>query len=114
MEGMNISITAGANQAFVDAAMAVCDEGDNAIILAPYFFSHRMTLQMCNANISICPFDTKTLAPDFEELKRLVSELKPKLVSFYIYLYQFLFYFIYIFTYIVNSNICVVIHANPV
>jgi len=80
MEGMNISITAGANQAFVDAAMAVCDEGDNAIILAPYFFSHRMTLQMCNANISICPFDTKTLAPDFEELKRLVSELKPKLV----------------------------------
>eukprot|EP01035_Chromulina_nebulosa_P031831 gene31831-42461_t len=41
MSDMEIVITAGANQAFQSTALALCDNGDEAVILAPYYFSHK-------------------------------------------------------------------------
>ena len=79
---MDIAITAGANQAFTNAALAICDQGDNAILIAPYYFSHKLNLQLCGAQVHTCSFDKASLAPDFDQLERMVAELQPKMVRF--------------------------------
>lgn len=80
MDGMDIAITAGANQAFINAALAVCDNDDTAILLAPYYFSHKLSLQLCGAQVSVCPFDTSTLAPDFQALESMMAAQRPRMV----------------------------------
>lgn len=80
MSSMDLAITAGANQAFSNAALAVCDEGDHAVILAPYYFSHKLSLQLCGAQVHVCPFDPATLAPDWDALEAHVAKHKPKMV----------------------------------
>ncbi len=42
----DIAITAGANQAFCLALMALADAEDNVIVPSPYFFNHQMWLDM--------------------------------------------------------------------
>lgn len=80
MTTMKVCVTAGANQAFVNVAMALCNEGDNAILIAPYFYCHKMTLQLVGANIHSCEFDASTFSPDFVRLEQMIAELNPKLV----------------------------------
>jgi aspartate/methionine/tyrosine aminotransferase len=41
-----IVVTAGANQAFVNAVLAVCDPGDEVILLSPYYFNHEMAVTL--------------------------------------------------------------------
>ena len=47
--GMTLSdvmVTAGANQAFTNVVLALCDAGDEVVLFAPYYFNHKMALQM--------------------------------------------------------------------
>lgn len=39
-------LTCGANQAFVNAALALFDPGDEVLLPAPYYFNHKMALEM--------------------------------------------------------------------
>lgn len=80
MSAMSVAVTAGANQAFANVALAICDDGDDAIIIAPYYFGHRMSLELSGAKIRVCPFNPATLAPDWDALEALVAEHKPKMV----------------------------------
>ena len=32
-------VTAGANQAFINLVLTICDAGDEAILISPYYFS---------------------------------------------------------------------------
>lgn len=41
-----VAITSGCNQAFAAAISAICAEGDEVIIPVPYYFNHRMWLDM--------------------------------------------------------------------
>ncbi|MEJ6398728.1 aminotransferase [Yoonia sp. 208BN28-4] len=41
-----VAITSGCNQAFAAAISAICAEGDEVIIPLPYYFNHRMWLDM--------------------------------------------------------------------
>ncbi len=41
-----VAITSGCNQAFAAAVATLCDEGDEVIIPVPYYFNHRMWLDM--------------------------------------------------------------------
>lgn len=41
-----VAITSGCNQAFAAAIAALCDEGDAVILPVPYYFNHRMWLDM--------------------------------------------------------------------
>eukprot|EP01116_Phalansterium_solitarium_P025077 TRINITY_DN9417_c0_g1_i1.p1 TRINITY_DN9417_c0_g1~~TRINITY_DN9417_c0_g1_i1.p1 ORF type:complete len:390 (-),score=99.86 TRINITY_DN9417_c0_g1_i1:201-1370(-) len=43
-----IMVTAGANQAFMNVVLTVCDAGDEAVLFAPYYFNHLMALQLTN------------------------------------------------------------------
>lgn len=81
MVGMDVTITAGANQGFLDIAMATCDGGcDTAILIAPYYFSHKLALQLSGVEVAVCPFDKTTLYPDWTQLEHMVHTLQPKLV----------------------------------
>lgn len=70
----------GANQAFMNMALAVLDSGDNVIIIAPYYFSHKLSCQLVAANVTVCPFIPSTFAPDWEALTTLVRDLHPRMV----------------------------------
>lgn len=39
-------VTAGGNMAFVNAILAVADEGDEIVIVSPYYFNHEMAITM--------------------------------------------------------------------
>ena len=36
----------GANQAFVNIVLALCDTTDSVVLFPPYYFNHKMALQM--------------------------------------------------------------------
>ena len=85
MDTVIIPYKLGANQAFMNTALAVLDSGDNVIIVAPYYFSHKLSCQLVAANVTVCPFDPSTFAPNWEALTILVKDLQPRMVSSTIY-----------------------------
>ncbi|MBV8848972.1 MAG: aminotransferase [Methylobacteriaceae bacterium] len=50
-----ITITAGCNQAFVIATMLVAAAGDAIILPAPWYFNHKMTLDMLGVDARVLP-----------------------------------------------------------
>jgi len=70
---LELAVTAGANQAFMNLALLLCDQDDECIILAPYYFSHKLALQLAGAKISLCAFDPETLKPNWDELERTMT-----------------------------------------
>ncbi len=70
----NIAITAGCNQAFVVTMMALAGHGDAVILPSPWYFNHKMTLDMLS-------IETRTLAcrpergfvPDPEEAAAMID-----------------------------------------
>lgn len=52
------------HQAFSHVALALCDPGDEAVLLAPYYFSHRLALQIAQAAVRCCKWDPASLLPD--------------------------------------------------
>ena len=44
-----IYVTVGANQAFLNAVLAICDPGDEVILLSPYYFNHEMMITLASA-----------------------------------------------------------------
>ncbi|PVA08329.1 aminotransferase [Thalassorhabdomicrobium marinisediminis] len=59
----NVAITSGCNQAFTAAIAALCAEGDEVIVPVPYYFNHRMWLDM--AGLRCVPLPARAgLIPD--------------------------------------------------
>lgn len=80
----SVMVTAGANQAFVNIVLALCDAGDSVVMFAPYYFNAYMSFQMTGVtDILVGPGDPKTLHPDADWLERTLRETKPtpKLVT---------------------------------
>eukprot|EP00960_Hanusia_phi_P057458 763575-Hanusia_phi.AAC.1 len=46
IEGKEVMVTAGANQAFVNVMLAVCDPGDYVVLFKPYYYSHRVAVEL--------------------------------------------------------------------
>lgn len=53
----SVFVTAGANMAFNALVLALCDTDDEMILLAPYYFNHKMTIEMCHCRAVIVPTD---------------------------------------------------------
>ncbi|KAF2301319.1 hypothetical protein GH714_022689 [Hevea brasiliensis] len=74
----SVMVTAGANQAFVNLVLALCDAGDSVVMFAPYYFNAYMSFQMTGVtNILVGPGNPKTLHPDADWLERTLSETRP-------------------------------------
>ncbi|KAF9685242.1 hypothetical protein SADUNF_Sadunf03G0034400 [Salix dunnii] len=80
----SVMVTAGANQAFVNIVLTLCDAGDSVVMFAPYYFNAYMAFQMTGVtNILVGPGNPETLHPDAafllisDWLARTLSEAKP-------------------------------------
>lgn len=68
-----VAITAGANQAFCLAVMALCEAGDEVIIPTPYYFNHDMWLRINGVHPIHLTCDDQML-PDPAEAAALITE----------------------------------------
>ena len=50
-----VAITSGCNQAFAAAISAICTEGDAVVLPVPYYFNHRMWLDMAGVDTIALP-----------------------------------------------------------
>lgn len=70
----NIHITAGCNQAFICAALAVAEPGSRVLLSNPFYFNHETSLRMFGIGIGLvdCPAETGFL-PDLEALDAAIT-----------------------------------------
>ena len=55
-------VTAGANQAFTNVAVALLDASDKVVLFSPYYFNHMMAIQVPAAFLCLYRPCTKVLA----------------------------------------------------
>lgn len=70
--GNQVAITSGCNQAFAAAIMALTDEGDEVILPSPWYFNHRMWLDMCGVG-TIALSTGPDMLPDPQEAAALIT-----------------------------------------
>ncbi|MFP4305098.1 MAG: aminotransferase [Rhodosalinus sp.] len=68
-----VAVTAGCNQAFCAAIAALCGEGDEVILPTPWYFNHKMWLDMAGVRAVPLPCGDELL-PDPERALSLVTE----------------------------------------
>jgi aspartate/methionine/tyrosine aminotransferase len=68
-----IFVTAGANQAFLNAVLAVCDPGDEVILPVPFYFNHEMAIRLASAVPVGVPTDDR-LQPDPAAIEAAITE----------------------------------------
>lgn len=70
----NVAITAGCNQAFYVAAAALCAPGDEVILPAPWYFNHKMSLDMLGVNTVALNCDQNNkMIPEAENARSLIT-----------------------------------------
>ncbi|ALN74772.1 aminotransferase [Aureimonas sp. AU20] len=81
VEAADVAITAGCNQAFFVAAMAVAKAGDSILLPTPWYFNHQMTLDLLG--IEARPLETTAengFVPDAASAEALIDETTRALV----------------------------------
>lgn len=68
-----LMITAGANQAFVNVILALCDGGDEVLLILPYYFSHYNALAVTGVTPVCVPVDKRTLLPHVASIRERIS-----------------------------------------
>ena len=71
-QGARLMVTAGGNQAFVNAALAILDPGDEVILPVPFYFNHEMAIAMANARAVLAPTD-ENFQLDIDALRRAIT-----------------------------------------
>jgi aspartate/methionine/tyrosine aminotransferase len=54
-DGSRVVVTAGGNQAFMNAILAITDPGDDVVLPTPYYFNHEMAIVMAGARAAAAP-----------------------------------------------------------
>ena len=68
----NICVTSGCNQAFAAAISSLCGEGDEVILPTPWYFNHKMWLDMSGVQAVPLPAGTDML-PDVQAAAALIT-----------------------------------------
>lgn len=53
-----LMVSAGGNMAFVNALLAICDEGDEVVLMSPYYFNHEMAVTMAGCRPVLAATDS--------------------------------------------------------
>lgn len=77
---MDIIVTSGANQAYMNCICTLLSEGDKCVIFKPYYFNHVMAIQMVRGNEAILtgPIDQNGY-PDIHWLRKQLEHDKHKI-----------------------------------
>lgn len=75
-----VVVTAGGNQAFMNALLAITDPGDEVILQAPYYFNHDMAIVMAGARPVAVP-TTDTLQLDVDAIARAITDRTRAIVT---------------------------------
>ncbi|MFL2790433.1 MAG: aminotransferase [Paracoccaceae bacterium] len=73
VDSANIGITSGCNQAFCSVIATIAKPGDNIIVPSPWYFNHKMWLDMAAINTLPLPLD-KTMLPIIDRVEDLVDK----------------------------------------
>lgn len=76
----NIMVTAGGNQAFINALLAITSPGDEIILIAPYYFNHLMAIELAGCKAVVLPPSEKFI-PDVEKIEEKISERTRAIVT---------------------------------
>ena len=68
-----VGVTSGCNQAFCAAITSTASPGDSVILPSPWYFNHKMWLDMQGINILTLPC-IKNFIPDFNSLEKLYNK----------------------------------------
>ncbi|HAB38907.1 MAG TPA: aminotransferase [Rhodobacteraceae bacterium] len=68
----NIAITSGCNQAFAATIATLCDESDEVILPTPWYFNHKMWLDMAGVKSVALPVG-KDMLPNIEKARDLIT-----------------------------------------
>ena len=69
----NIMVTAGANQAFVNAILSITRPGDHVLVLSPYYFNHIMAVQLAGCKPVVIDTD-RNYQPIVERIGKRISK----------------------------------------
>jgi aspartate/methionine/tyrosine aminotransferase len=69
----NIMVTAGANQAFVNAILSITRPGDDILVLSPYYFNHIMAVQLAGCKPVVIDTD-RDYQPIVERIGKRISK----------------------------------------
>ncbi len=78
-----VVVTAGGNQAFMNAILAVTDPGDEVILQVPYYFNHEMAIEMAGARVvpvrtdDACQLDVAAIQAAITNRTRAVVTISP-------------------------------------
>jgi len=67
-----LMVTAGGNQAFMNAVLAIADPGDEIILPTPYYFNQEMAVTMANGRPVLVPTDADNQL-DLDALRRAIT-----------------------------------------
>ena len=67
-----VTVTAGANMAFMHAVLAVTEPGDEVILLVPFYFNHEMAIQMAGCTPIRVPTDDRYQL-DADAIRRAIT-----------------------------------------
>ena len=73
IDGEDILITAGCNQAFCSVIDTLCEKGDEVILPLPCYFNHQMWLTARGVIPRYLSFNPETAMPDVAEAKSLIN-----------------------------------------
>lgn len=79
VEAAQVCITSGCNQAFAAAIATLCTEGDEVLLPTPWYFNHKMWLDMAGA-VSVPLTTGADLLPDPEHAADLITDRTRALV----------------------------------
>jgi aspartate/methionine/tyrosine aminotransferase len=72
-QGSSVLVTAGGNQAFMNAVLAITDPGDEIIVPTPYYFNHEMAIVMAGARTVGMP-TTSDYQLDLDAIERAITD----------------------------------------
>jgi aspartate/methionine/tyrosine aminotransferase len=73
MPASRLVVTAGGNMAFMNAALAIADPGDEIILNAPYYFNHEMALAIAGIKPVIVP-TLDDYQPDLDAIRDAITD----------------------------------------
>ena len=76
LDGVDVMVTTGANQAFINVVLSIADSSDRLVLFVPYYFNHLMALQMTEGGPKVLfgPCDSGTMLPDLDWLEKQLEE----------------------------------------